>query len=108
MLELLVRLLDNNHGRVNEGANRHSNSAERHDVRSHPGELHRNKGKNDGDGNDNDGHNRATEVPQEDEDDDEEPELDELLEILSYYQRGGNTCRRDRFAICARKCGRTQ
>src|ERR1700682_3761388 len=70
VLQLFVRLFDDNYGRVYHRSDGDSDAAERHDVRGQARGLHRDEGENHGD---RDGKNRddgAWNVPEENQDDD--------------------------------------
>ena len=79
-LELLVRLLDHHDGRVDHGADRDRDAAERHDVGREPQRAHGDEGEQHGDRDGEDRDERAREVPEEEEDD---PAHDEEL----FHQR---------------------
>ena len=68
-LELLVRVLDDDDRRINESANRDRDSAERHDVRVDPENVHGNERQNYRRRKRDDRDHRAGQVPQEDEND---------------------------------------
>ena len=84
-LQLLVRLLDDDDGRVHQLAHGDGDAAERHDVGRDPEHPERNERDEHGDGDGDDGNERARHVPQEEQhdEDDRQDDLDErLLDVV--------------------------
>ena len=69
LLEFLVSLFHHYNGGIHHHADGNRDSAEGHDVRRHPGELHQNEGNDYGDGDGKDRDQSARDVPEEHEDD---------------------------------------
>jgi len=69
VLQILVRVLDHNDGRVHHRADGDRDAAQRHDVRGQAEPIHRHEGKDDRNRQRDDGHQAGTDVPEENQTD---------------------------------------
>ena len=81
-LDVLVRVLDHDHGRIHHGAHRDRNAAQRHDVGVHALVVHDGEGGQDSQGKRDDGDKGGAEMKQEQHAD--ERNDDELLDQLFF------------------------
>ena len=91
-LEMLVRVLDHDDGRIDHGADGDGDAAEAHDVGAEAQQLHGGEGDQDADRQHEDRHQRAAHMQQEDDADqrDDDAFLDQrVLERVDGARRSG-------------------